>query len=293
MINKIIATQFLFFGIFLRTSILPKLLKISRHHNLIVSYIEEVTIFCYHLAIFFDPSLAEAYYKLGRLFQKQGKPQEAIASFEQAIKSGYLELADAYCNLGQVLRRSRKLEESIISLYKAIELEPERNWYYRILGNILSDQGKPNKAIKNFQIASHKKISETHPHLVNKLKKGHLSVPDFLIIGQPKCGTSSLYSYLTKHPQILPAIEKEINFWNKNFNFDKGIDWYLAHFPSIASEQNLITGEATPNYLDSPQAAQLIFKNFPYMKFIILLRNPIDRAISHYYMEVKKKRIFL
>ncbi|MDY7002794.1 MAG: sulfotransferase [Cyanobacteriota bacterium] len=107
-----------------------------------------------------------------------------------------------------------------------------------------------------------------------------------MIIGQVKCGTSSLYSYLTQHPQILPAIKKEIHFWNNNFN--KGINWYLAHFPSIDSGQNLITGEATPNYLESQKVAESLFQEFPNIKLIVLLRNPVDRAISQYYMFVKK-----
>ena len=97
-----------------------------------------------------------------------------------------------------------------------------------------------------------------------------------------KCGTSSLYHYLTQHPNILPAIKKEIHFWSNNL--DKGIDWYLSHFPAIASEQGLITGEATPNYLNSEKAAISLFQKFPHMKLVVLLRNPVDRAISQYYM---------
>ncbi|MDJ0553836.1 MAG: hypothetical protein QNJ68_05230 [Microcoleaceae cyanobacterium MO_207.B10] len=132
----------------------------------------------------------------------------------------------------------------------------------------MSEKGELSEAIKNYQIAGQNKISYTHPHVVLKSQKEqHLSAPNFLIIGQVKCGTSSLYSYLTQHPQILPAIKKEIHFWNNNIN--QGIDWYLAHFHSIDSEQNLITGEATPNYLESQKVAESLFQQFPNIKLIV------------------------
>jgi len=153
----------------------------------------------------------------------------------------------------------------------------------------LSEKGELAEAINNYQIASHKKISKTHPYIVLKCQEQQqLSAPNFLIIGQAKCGTSSLYKYLTQHPKILPAIEKEINFWNGNFA--KGLDWYLAHFPAISVGHNFLAGEASPGYLDSYKAAVSVFQNFPSMKLIVLLRNPVDRTMSHYHMCVKQNR---
>ncbi|MEM6403967.1 MAG: sulfotransferase, partial [Cyanobacteria bacterium P01_D01_bin.116] len=179
----------------------------------------------------------------------------------------------------------------IAALEQAIKLEPEQSWYYRTLGDILSEKGELAKGIKNYQIASQKQISKTHPQVVlNTKKEQHLSAPNFIIIGQAKCGTSSLYNYLKQHPQILPALKKEIGFWSVKSNFDKGLDWYLAHFTAISSEESLITGEATPGYLDSKEAAVSLFQEFPNMKLIVLLRNPVDRALSHYYMCVRQSR---
>jgi len=288
--NKtIIAAQIFYFGSFLQNQALPELLKRFRQHNIIHSYMEAATIACYGWAIWLNPSLVEAHYKLGRLFHKQQKWQKAATAFEEVTKnSSFKQLADAYCNLGRVLLKLKRFEEGIVALHQAIKLEPEHHWHYRFLGDILSEQGELAEAIKNYQIASRKKISQTHPQVVLNLQKEQLSAPNFLIIGQAKCGTSSLYKYLTQHPQILPAIEKEIRFWSHNFT--KGLDWYLAHFPAISAEQNFLTCEATPGYLDSREAALSVFREFPRMKLIVLLRNPVDRIVSHYYMCAKQNR---
>ncbi len=289
--EKMIDLKIFNLGCFLQDQVMPKQLKKLRQHNLVQLYIEAAVIYCYRWSTWLNPSFAEAHYRLGRLFQKQQKWQKAATAFEQATKSGCSKLADAYCNLGRVLFKLERYEESIVALKQAIELAPEQYWYYRVLGDVWSEKGGLAEGIKNYQIASQKQISQTHPHvMLNLPTKQKLSAPNFIIIGQPKCGTSSLYSYLTQHPQILPAIEKEIRFWSFKPNFEKGLDWYLAHFPAIASEQGLITGEATPGYLDSQPAADSLLQEFPHMKLIVVLRNPIDRALSHYYMCTRQSR---
>jgi len=124
------------------------------------------------------------------------------------------------------------------------------------------------------------------------------TLPDFIIIGVQKGGTSSLYSYLVKHPSIRPALNrqeivKEIHFFDTNF--DKGLGWYKSHFPSIIGqiyrqlkrEKNPITGEATPYYIYHPLAPQRVARFVPNAKIIIMLRNPVDRAFSHYQHEVR------
>ena len=153
--------------------------------------------------------------------------------------------------------------------------------------NYLRDANNPESQIADniltYQTLSKKLTAATHPHFTPPPDEKNLSCyPNFLIIGQKKCGTTFLYSYLIKHPQILPSIQKEIHFWNNNFNL--GLDWYLAHFPSIATTQDFITGEASASYLNSPEIANNIAKFFANIKLIVLLRNPVERAISHYYM---------
>lgn len=109
--------------------------------------------------------------------------------------------------------------------------------------------------------------------------------PDFLILGTQKGGTNSLYNYMIQHPQIAPALQyKEVHFFD--LNFERGVDWYQAQFPLISDQEKILLGEASPYYLFHPLVPNRVAQLFPNVKLIILLRNPADRAISHYYWEV-------
>jgi len=101
-----------------------------------------------------------------------------------------------------------------------------------------------------------------------------------------KAGTTSLFSYLTQHPQIINPHEKEIFFFNERYEY--GFDWYLAQFPpSSFKREKFLTGEATPWYLGTIGAEDRVFQAFPDIKLIAILRSPASRAISHYYMSLK------
>jgi len=118
-------------------------------------------------------------------------------------------------------------------------------------------------------------------------------MPDFIIIGTQRGGTTSLYNYLTEHPNIASASTKEVHFFDKNFA--KGLTWYRAQFPSTVQKyyverirkQDFITGEASPYYLLHPHVPKRVAAIMPHVKLIILLRNPVDRAYSQYYHEVE------
>lgn len=113
-------------------------------------------------------------------------------------------------------------------------------------------------------------------------------LPDFLIIGAQKCGTTSLYTYLVQHQNISPAFEKEVRYFNDHY--ENGVNWYKAHFPTklhkyLMTQRNgtsLITGEGEPSYLPNPIVPQRVFELTPSVKLIVMLRNPVDRAYSHY-----------
>jgi hypothetical protein len=112
--------------------------------------------------------------------------------------------------------------------------------------------------------------------------------PDFLIIGVQKGGTTSLFHYLRQHPKIKLPRNKEIHFFDRYFR--KGILWYRSWFPLCLFNKGFTTGEATPSYMWDKETANRIKNILPDVKIIVLLRNPIDRAYSHYHMELKKKR---
>src|SRR5436853_6189243 len=92
------------------------------------------------------------------------------------------------------------------------------------------------------------------------LSNFHL-LPDFIIAGGQRCGTTSLYDYMIQHPAILPAKKKEVHFFD--LNFDKGLAWYRLNFPTVgtalrrrAKGDECVTGEATLSYLFHPHSAR-------------------------------------
>ena len=110
------------------------------------------------------------------------------------------------------------------------------------------------------------------------------------MLGAQRGGTTSLYRYLTQHPRIFPALRKEVHYFD--FQYDKGRRWYLAHFPAWTSRLKCdgrpITGEATPYYLVHPLAAQRVWEFNPTVKLIVILRDPVERAFSHYNHEARQ-----
>ena len=121
-------------------------------------------------------------------------------------------------------------------------------------------------------------------------------MPDFIIIGAARCGTTSLYNYLIQHPCIYTAAAKEPGFFGPTYN--AGILWYKAHFPSIfykfyikwQTKQDFLTGEGSTIYLLDQRAPKRVFEKISNVKLIVLLRNPMDRAYSNYNYQVMEKR---
>ena len=117
------------------------------------------------------------------------------------------------------------------------------------------------------------------------------TLPSFVIIGAQKSGTTSLYDYLAEHPQLWSAYIKEVHFFDgglspKSDNYQKGAGWYRANFPLKSQvKTGEHTFEASPLYIFNPLVAQRIFNLIPQTKIIAILRNPTERAISHYFHE--------
>jgi hypothetical protein len=105
--------------------------------------------------------------------------------------------------------------------------------------------------------------------------------PSFIIIGEARCGTTSLFNYISQNDKVLPPLKKEIHFFDYKFLKKKG--WYKSFFPFV--KEGKITGEATPYYFSHPKAAKRIKETYPDIKIILVLRNPIDRAISSFYKQ--------
>ena len=112
-------------------------------------------------------------------------------------------------------------------------------------------------------------------------------MPGFLVIGAQKAGTSSLFNYLKQHPYISPPImNKELHYFD--LHYKRGDRWYRAQFPF--NHTNKVSGEKSPYYLFhplSPERAYEFNKNF---RILVLLRDPVKRAYSHYNHEIENGR---
>lgn len=113
--------------------------------------------------------------------------------------------------------------------------------------------------------------------------------PNFLVIGTAKAGTTWLYSCLNAHPEIfLPEI-KELHFFSYDHLYQKGYAWYESHFQSVTKEKAV--GDISPSYLPLEASAARIHAYDPNIRLIAILRNPIDRAYSHYCMEMRADKV--
>lgn len=278
-------------------------------------------IIIYYLLLEILPSQINIYQLLGKIFRQKIELEQQLNSFYYTVQADGN--SQSYYNLGLALTKKQKWLEATIAYHRAIELNPDFAWWsdirlwetfskqdklqkivdlfqefinfpnnslcrYLNLAEALTQVNRNTEAIEIYQTASQQQIQQNYPNFFLKSQNfPQISGPNFLVIGVKKGGTTSIYHYLIQHPQILPGIKKEIDFWS--FYFHRGLDWYQAHFPAIPESEKLLTGEASPSYFDSPDTPPRLFHFFPKIKLIVLLRNPVDRAISNYYHEVRLK----
>lgn len=107
-----------------------------------------------------------------------------------------------------------------------------------------------------------------------------MPLPNLIIIGAHKCGTTSMHGYLDQHPDISMSRIKELNFFTEPSNWDRGVDWYCSQF-----EENRIVGEASVMYTRRPRGGDVprkIYEALPEAQLIYMVRDPIERIRSHY-----------
>ncbi len=126
--------------------------------------------------------------------------------------------------------------------------------------------------------------------------------PTFLLIGAQKCGTSWLSEMIRQHPDVFAPPLKELHFFNKEDNYQKGLEWYRSLFSDHKGEKAI--GEFTPNYmwtsLDEREIEEsrrtrnipeLVYQHYPEIKLIVTLRDPVSRAVSAFYHHIRERRI--
>jgi hypothetical protein len=116
---------------------------------------------------------------------------------------------------------------------------------------------------------------------VPRRRRRHAAMPNLIIIGGLKCGTTSIHHYLGLHPEIQMSKPKELNFFVEELNLDLGLDWYRGRF----DERFPVRGESSPHYTNLPRfrgVAERIRQHVPDARLIYMVRDPISRILSHW-----------
>ena len=130
----------------------------------------------------------------------------------------------------------------------------------------------------------------TWPRRVTASKR---ALPNMILLGAQRAGTTSIHAHLGRHPGVCLSKTKEIHYFD-NYQ-DQGLDWYRSHFPTRSwvkkRSHNLgyemVVGEGSPYYLFHPEVPMRIREAIPSARLVVLLRNPVDRALSHFRHERK------
>lgn len=120
-------------------------------------------------------------------------------------------------------------------------------------------------------------------------------LPDFLICGAQRCGTTSLARALARHPDVIaPLFHKGVHYFDTATHYARGLDWYRGHFPvrAVADRRSrrgrAVTGEASPYYVFHPLAPERIARDVPTARLVVLLRDPVERAFSAHKQETAR-----
>lgn len=278
----------------------------------------EFTLFA-HLSMSADVSMRSCYFLLKSLV--------AVGHYRQALTIGDLYLAANQYGHAPIQIAMAEAARSNSNFNRAAELYtqahqsvPESSGPLTALGFLASKLKRPalQKSYQAMQatkkrhgelfvtlseFASHLNLKEEANQYAqssirarssNKVEKagGHfnndsLREPHFIILGLPKCGTTSAYSSICAHPHALRAARKEVGFFGQNYS--RGIDWYRSHFANAIrnDDQPFVTGEASPGYLVSKTAIDRIAKHCKKSRLLVFFRNPTERVISGFYQRKK------
>lgn len=146
-------------------------------------------------------------------------------------------------------------------------------------------RGPLNRAVRE----SAKRVLRHYGRVTADLRRG----PDFVVIGAKRGGSTSLYNYMLEHPNTVPMFPGRQHIKGAHYydtRYARGLTWYRSHFPIEVGGRPLarpklspaICGEASPYYLFHPLAAERLAHDYPDVRIIVVLRDPVERAYSHF-----------
>ena len=223
-----------------------------------------------------EPSLArDASYHLAEAQRSLGQFDQAAAWFLAALRHDP-EHRFSHNSL-QFTRFSATLLPRVIEAYRAlVAAAPQQPFPRQLLAHYVLRSGDTAQATAINRQAS--RLQSRGAELLLEPADPSATLPAFLVLGVPKGGTSSLLAWLATHPQLWCHPRKELHFFD--LDWQHGPDWYASHFPPFHPEALIRCGEATPNYFQLPEGPERVRALLPQARLIVLLRDPLQRALS-------------
>jgi tetratricopeptide (TPR) repeat protein len=232
-----------------------------------------------------DPTwLGAACHGRGLNLRSMGRFEQAAAAFLDA-----LEVEPGRAASLHALQFTRLENESIEGLLGRLTRVVKQARTFPLGLQLLADWefrlGHQDRALRNSYTSVQLSVTGQQHKLVDW--GATPSLPEALIIGAPKSGTTSLAAQLLHHPHLWVHPRKELHFFDNRW--DWGEIWYRFQFPVFQAEANIIRLEATPNYLQLPEGPERLQGLIPEARLVVVLREPLDRAISWYHHMVRQE----
>lgn len=233
-------------------------------------------------AIALDPNTFSSYFDLAGVLRNLDQLEHAAEIYLHSLDLDPNFTWWYHYYFWMCLKDTGRLDDAISIFQRHIQSYPECSAPYINFGEALVHSGRIPESITPYREGLRQKIIHSNPDFpIDTWDEQNVFGPNFLILGAQKAGTSSLFKYATQHPQIIPPLRKELEFWS--LRMQRGLDWYLSQFPAIPpGDTTYLSGEACPGYLDHDGSAERVRANFPDIKLVVILRNPVERAYSHY-----------
>ena len=218
---------------------------------------------------------AQAFYRLGELQRSHGQADAAAGWFLAALNKDPDHRWSH--NSLQYLRLSDSMRQRVLVAYKRLAARrPDQQLSSQLLAYYLMLNNEREASIEVSRRAARLELGAQAQHLA--LASAAPTPPDFLILGVPKGGTTSLLQVLSHQPQLWCHPRKELQFFDRFHHL--GAAWYCAQFPRFQAEAGILRGEASPTYFHCPMAPQRLMELSPTTRCIVLLRDPLQRALS-------------
>ena len=253
----------------------------------------------------------------GDALRRLGRVEEANLCLQEACGRGREQgaswLAGACWSLGLTLRALGNFLEAAEAFLEAVEVNPSHQLsFYALQFTRLEDEQiallLPRLAKAAATVPKHplpqqilaeweRRCGSVEPALVRSYQAAQLATssrqrrwldigalptpPEAMIIGAPKCGTTSLIGCLSGHPAVWAHPRKELHFFDNHWSW--GSSWYACQFPVFRQGSGIVRMEATPNYLQLPECPERVKQTAPNCRLIILLRDPVQRALSWFH----------